>query len=207
MKPRIHACVASTDYWCACARRRAGKAVLGRVHQTIWCCPRPAAPVGSDATSGPSTCTTILTGRPPHAARLHGRRRAGPVDGSGAPARAPVRRRPRRSAAPSATRSRSPREAPTTYRLSLADCTAAPWKNDKDFFRRHFDGKVVLIGTLLDVEDRKITQNVLPPRPKARGTLRADRASVRSGVRPRLAIRRVRPGHGGEQSYPGRRAV
>ncbi len=41
--------------------------------------------------------------------------------------------------------------------FSLADLRACLEKGDKDFFRRHFDGKVVLIGTLLDVEDRKIT--------------------------------------------------
>jgi serine phosphatase RsbU (regulator of sigma subunit)/CHASE2 domain-containing sensor protein len=41
--------------------------------------------------------------------------------------------------------------------FSLADLRACVEKDDKDFFRRHFDGKVVLIGTVLDVEDRKIT--------------------------------------------------
>jgi serine phosphatase RsbU (regulator of sigma subunit) len=41
--------------------------------------------------------------------------------------------------------------------FSLADLRACAAKDDKDFFRRHFDGKVVLIGTLLDIEDRKIT--------------------------------------------------
>jgi hypothetical protein len=41
--------------------------------------------------------------------------------------------------------------------FSLADLRACVEKDDKDFFRHHFDGKVVLIGTMLDVEDRKIT--------------------------------------------------
>jgi serine phosphatase RsbU (regulator of sigma subunit) len=41
--------------------------------------------------------------------------------------------------------------------LSLADLSACVEKNDKDFFHRHFDGKVVLIGSVLDIEDRKIT--------------------------------------------------
>jgi serine phosphatase RsbU (regulator of sigma subunit)/CHASE2 domain-containing sensor protein len=41
--------------------------------------------------------------------------------------------------------------------FSLADLRACVEKDDKDFFRRHFDGKVVLIGSVLDVEDRKIT--------------------------------------------------
>ncbi len=40
---------------------------------------------------------------------------------------------------------------------SLADLRACAEKGDKEFFRRQFDGKVVLIGTVLDVEDRKIT--------------------------------------------------
>lgn len=40
---------------------------------------------------------------------------------------------------------------------SLADLRACLEKGDGEFFRRHFGGKVVLIGTVLDVEDRKIT--------------------------------------------------
>ena len=51
---------------------------------------------------------------------------------------------------------------------SLADLRACAEKDDKDFFRRHFDGKVVLIGTVLDVEDRKITSKRFATAPKAR---------------------------------------
>ena len=40
---------------------------------------------------------------------------------------------------------------------SLGDLRACAEKGDKEFFRKHFDGKVVLFGTALDVEDRKIT--------------------------------------------------
>ena len=40
---------------------------------------------------------------------------------------------------------------------SLVDLRACAEKGDKEFFRRNFEGKVVLIGTVLDVEDRKIT--------------------------------------------------
>ena len=40
---------------------------------------------------------------------------------------------------------------------SFADLTACAETSNADFFRRHFKDKVVLIGTLLDVEDRKIT--------------------------------------------------
>src|SRR5262249_45500055 len=41
--------------------------------------------------------------------------------------------------------------------FSLADLRACVEKDDKDFLRRHFDGKIVLFGAVLDVEDRKIT--------------------------------------------------
>jgi class 3 adenylate cyclase/CHASE2 domain-containing sensor protein len=40
---------------------------------------------------------------------------------------------------------------------SLADLRACAEKDDKEYFRKQFEGKIVLIGTLLDVEDRKIT--------------------------------------------------
>ncbi len=40
---------------------------------------------------------------------------------------------------------------------SLADLNACIDAGDSAFFRRHFEGKVVLIGSVLDVEDRKIT--------------------------------------------------
>jgi adenylate cyclase len=41
--------------------------------------------------------------------------------------------------------------------FSLADLDACNANDTTDFFRRYFDGKVVLIGTRLDVEDREIT--------------------------------------------------
>src|SRR5271169_4126000 len=41
--------------------------------------------------------------------------------------------------------------------FSFADLRACVEKADKEFFRRHFDGKIVLIGSLLDIEDRKLT--------------------------------------------------
>jgi serine phosphatase RsbU (regulator of sigma subunit) len=53
---------------------------------------------------------------------------------------------------------------------SFADLHACLEQDDKDFFRRHFDGKVVLIGTVLDVEDRKITSTRFAVAPEgARG--------------------------------------
>jgi serine phosphatase RsbU (regulator of sigma subunit)/CHASE2 domain-containing sensor protein len=47
--------------------------------------------------------------------------------------------------------------------FSLADLRACVEKDDKNFFHRHFDGKVVLIGSVLDVEDRKITSTRFAP--------------------------------------------
>jgi class 3 adenylate cyclase len=41
--------------------------------------------------------------------------------------------------------------------FAFADLRACVEKDDKEFFRRHFAGKVVLFGTLLDIEDRKVT--------------------------------------------------
>jgi serine phosphatase RsbU (regulator of sigma subunit) len=54
--------------------------------------------------------------------------------------------------------------------FSLADLNACAENGDAEFFRRHFDGKVVLIGTLLDVEDRKMTSKRFATAPEgARG--------------------------------------
>ena len=50
---------------------------------------------------------------------------------------------------------------------SFADLNACALKGDKDFFHRHFDGKVVLFGTVLDVEDRKITSKRFATAPEA----------------------------------------
>ena len=46
------------------------------------------------------------------------------------------------------------RDVPT---FSFADLRACVEKGDRDFFRRAFDGKVVLLGTILNFEDRKLT--------------------------------------------------
>jgi serine phosphatase RsbU (regulator of sigma subunit)/CHASE2 domain-containing sensor protein len=59
--------------------------------------------------------------------------------------------------------------------FSLADLRACAEKDDKDFFRRHFDGKVVLIGTVLDVEDRKITSQRYATAPEG---ARAERCAL-----------------------------
>src|SRR5439155_5735246 len=46
------------------------------------------------------------------------------------------------------------RDVPT---FSFADLRACVEKGDRDFFRRAFDGKVVLLGSTLNFEDRKLT--------------------------------------------------
>jgi class 3 adenylate cyclase len=75
--------------------------------------------------------------------------------------------------------------------FSLADLHACLEKGDKDFFRRHFDGRVVIIGTLLDIEDRKLTSKRFATAPErasaprcalpAQPTPKQDRNSI-SGV-------------------------
>lgn len=59
--------------------------------------------------------------------------------------------------------------------FSFADLSACANKNDKDYFHRHFDGKVVVFGTVLDVEDRKITSTRLT---SAREGAPAERCAV-----------------------------
>ena len=46
-------------------------------------------------------------------------------------------------------------DAVPTY--SLADLRACVEKGDRDFFKRQFDGKIVLLGTLTNLDDRKLT--------------------------------------------------
>jgi adenylate cyclase/guanylate cyclase len=41
--------------------------------------------------------------------------------------------------------------------FSFADLRNCAIKNDKDYFRRWFGGKVVIFGTVLDIEDRQLT--------------------------------------------------
>jgi serine phosphatase RsbU (regulator of sigma subunit)/CHASE2 domain-containing sensor protein len=59
--------------------------------------------------------------------------------------------------------------------FSFADLHACVEKDDKAFFRRHFAGKVVLIGTLLDVEDRKLTSRRFATAPE---TANAERCAL-----------------------------
>jgi adenylate cyclase len=82
---------------------------------------------------------------------------------------------------------RPPRRPPTMLTLnfqggaddiptySFADLHACAAKDDKDFFKRHFGGKIVLIGTVLDVEDRKITSKRFATAPEG---ARAERCAL-----------------------------
>lgn len=45
--------------------------------------------------------------------------------------------------------------------FSFADLRACAVGNDKDYFRRWFEGKVVIVGTVLDFEDRRLTSKRL----------------------------------------------
>lgn len=65
--------------------------------------------------------------------------------------------------------------------FSLADLRACAKKGDKDFFRRHFDGKVVLIGTVLDVEDRKVTSKRYATAPEGASAVRCVLPSPAAG--------------------------
>lgn len=53
---------------------------------------------------------------------------------------------------------------------SLADLYACAEAGRADYFRRHFAGKTVLIGTTLDVEDRKLTSNRWVTKPEGLAT-------------------------------------
>ncbi len=55
------------------------------------------------------------------------------------------------------------RDIPT---FSFADLSVCAAKGDQDFFRREFGDKIVLFGTLLDFEDRKVTSARLVTAPE-----------------------------------------
>ncbi|MFO0987825.1 MAG: adenylate/guanylate cyclase domain-containing protein [Alphaproteobacteria bacterium] len=67
--------------------------------------------------------------------------------------------------------------------FSLADLRACLEKGDTEFFRRNFGGKVVIVGTVLDVEDRKITSKRFATAPEgARAARCALPAPDRAGL-------------------------
>lgn len=59
-----------------------------------------------------------------------------------------------------------PEPVPT---FSLADLYACAESGDAGYFRHHFDGKVVLVGVTLDVEDRKLTSRRFITEPEGEG--------------------------------------
>jgi adenylate cyclase len=69
--------------------------------------------------------------------------------------------------------------------FSLADLHTCVEKDDKNFFRRHFEGKAVLIGTVLDVEDRKITSARFATAPEG---ARAARCALTMPAAPAAAV-------------------
>ena len=66
--------------------------------------------------------------------------------------------------------------------FSLADLRACAEKDDAAFFKRHFSGKAVLIGVVLDVEDRKITSKRFVTGPEGAG------AAPRCALEPRADL-------------------
>ena len=70
---------------------------------------------------------------------------------------------------------------------SIADLQACVVKDDKEFFRRNFNGNVVLIGTLLDVEDQKITSKRFATTPEGAN---GERCVLASPSQSRAFVRR-----------------
>lgn len=64
---------------------------------------------------------------------------------------------------------------------SLADLRACIEKGDREFFRRHFAGKVVLLGTVLDSEDRKLSSKRFATAPEGARVRCASSVPVRRG--------------------------
>jgi adenylate cyclase len=163
---------------------RAGKVVLGQVqHQD-----RPLLP-------SPGQRAAVGFGRNIRALNVHtdpdGVIRRVPtsfeVDGEKVPSMAAELAARANAPMSDAVFARLPRQAPEMLTLnfeggaddiptySLADLYACAANDDKDFFKRNFAGKIVLIGTVLDVEDRKITSKRFATAPEG---ARAERCAL-----------------------------
>lgn len=70
--------------------------------------------------------------------------------------------------------------------FSFADLHACVDKDDREFFRRQFDGKVVIVGTLLDFEDRKFTSKRFVT---GFDSARAPRCALAAPASPRRVLR------------------
>jgi class 3 adenylate cyclase len=98
------------------------------------------------------------------------------------------------AAAATISGSRIPSQIPNTMALnfdggadpiptySLADLHACIGKGDEEFFRANFAGKVVLIATVLDVEDRQVTSKRFATAPENPTGLRCVPAPPRSST-------------------------
>ncbi len=86
--------------------------------------------------------------------------------------------------------------------FSFADLRACAVKNDKDYFRRWFDGKVVIFGTVLDIEDRRHDVQALCDRHRGhtRTALCRREHAGHGGVSDQRHCRRLHPCHCGQQS-------
>jgi adenylate cyclase len=67
--------------------------------------------------------------------------------------------------------------------FSLVDLHACAAGGDKAFFRQHFNGKVVLLGTLMDVEDRILTSKRYATAPEGAATTRCTGSAAPTGGR------------------------
>ena len=86
--------------------------------------------------------------------------------------------------------------------FSFADLRNCAVKNDKDYFRRWFDGKVVIFGTVLDIEDRRMTSKRFATGIEGARTPRCAAGStpVTAGFQDQHDRRRLHPCHRGQQS-------
>ncbi len=78
--------------------------------------------------------------------------------------------------------------------FSFADLRACVEKGDREFFRRAFDGKVVILGTVLNFEDRKLTSMRLGGTSDGavRAALRPARSCDQGSCGPQRHRRRLR---------------
>jgi adenylate cyclase len=69
-----------------------------------------------------------------------------------------------------------------TPTYSLSDLSACVAKGDTAFFRREFEGRIVIFGTLLDAEDRKITAKRFAATPERARAARCALAQPSGGI-------------------------
>ena len=89
-------------------------------------------------------------------------------------------------------------DIPTFSFADLRDCAV---KNDKEYFRRWFDGKVVIFGTVLDIEDRRMTSKRFATGIEGARTPRcaAESTPVTASLQDQHDRRRLYPRHRGQQ--------